>query len=972
MALLTLAALALWALLAGAPAARAAFGVQEANFEAGTCTNPSCTYASVEANHGEAFTQAAGHPPWGLTAFELNRRKGTLGYEPEGAIKRLRVDVPPGLAADPQALPTCEPALFEAGKCPAEAKVGTTEMTAFVLTSDITISGDVYNLPPAPGLPLRFGVEVAPLAPLVAPVRLYLDGHDDWSGDYHEYFEIDDIPTEAEVLGGAKAPLEVLKSKLLFDGRAGAGNFLTLPSVCSSSTESHLEVESWEGQVSRTQTHTPVGVEGCQNVPFAPSVSLAPETAAPDAPDGATVRIDVPQQPAAGAIDDADVQDLHVTLPAGMTLNPAAAHGLASCSAGQIAIGGTAPVACPAGSRIGSVRIETDLPAGSLTGSVFLGSANGAPITGPPYTVYLDAESVYGVSVRLAGTVVPNPQTGRLEASFLANPPLPFSEVALQMQGGERAPLANPLACEGEALSALLTPYSGGGAATSAMPFAAAGCPGGPPFSLGQATQDSPATAGAYATYTFTLTRGDGQQFLAGVRTVLPPGLLGVIPSVSLCGEPQAAGGACPSSSQIGTASVSAGAGGEPYGFSGPVYLTGPYDGAPYGLSIPIVAAAGPFDLGTVLTRARIDVDPHSGRVIVTSALPTIVGGVPLRLRSIAVTVNRPSFIFNPTSCAGLAQESTLTSTRGAIQSLSSPFQASNCGALRFTPSFKVASDAHTSKAGGAELTASLTQPAHQGNIRSVFVELPKQLPARLTTLQKACPEAIYAADPRACPSGSKVGSATVTTPVLPGKLSGPAYLVSHGGEAFPDLDLLLEGDGVHVILVGNTKITRAATTSDFASIPDVPVSSFTLTLPEGPNSALAANGSLCASTLSMPTVITAQSGAQLRRRTPVAVAGCRRARVRIISRRRAGRHLLLRVRAYEPGRLTVGGRGLRTSSRTLRRAATVTLEVALTRASLRALGHHHRLTVRPQARLTPASVTETGATSRTTLTLRG
>ncbi|HTR89323.1 MAG TPA: hypothetical protein VMG62_04335, partial [Solirubrobacteraceae bacterium] len=311
----------LWALLA-APTARAAFGVQERNFEAGTCVNASCTYESVEHDHAEAFTQAAGHPPWGITGFELNHRQGLLGSEPEGAIRRVRVDVPPGLAADPQALPTCEPSVFEAGKCPASAKVGTTEMTAFVLTSDITIAGNVYNLPPSPGLPLRFGIEVAPLAPLVAPVRLYLEGHDAWSSDYHEYFEINDIPTEAEVLGGVKAPLEVLKSKLLFDGRAGQGNFLTLPSVCSTSTESHLEVESWEGQVSRTQTHTPVGVEGCQNVPFAPTVTLAPETAAADATDGASVRIDVPQRTGPEEIDDADARDIHVTLPEGMTLNP--------------------------------------------------------------------------------------------------------------------------------------------------------------------------------------------------------------------------------------------------------------------------------------------------------------------------------------------------------------------------------------------------------------------------------------------------------------------------------------------------------------------------------------------------------------------------------------------------------------------------------------------------------------------------
>ncbi|HTR89027.1 MAG TPA: hypothetical protein VMG62_02835, partial [Solirubrobacteraceae bacterium] len=246
-------------------------------------------------------------------------------------------------------------------------------------------------------------------------------------------------------------------------------------------------------------------------------------------------------------------------------------------------------------------------------------------------------------------------------------------------------------------------------------------------------------------------------------------------------------------------------------------------------------------------------------------------------LRSIAVAVNRPSFLFNPTSCASLSQESTLTSTRAATQTLASPFQADDCSGLRFKPALRLASDAHTSKAKGAALKATLTQPAHQANIRSVVAQLPKQLPARLTTLQKACPEATYAANPHSCPSGAKVGSATVTTPVLPGRLSGPAYLVSHGNEAFPDLDLLLEGDGVRVILTATTRIARGVTTSDFSSIPDVPVSSFTLTLPQGPNSALAANGSLCKGRLTMPTTITAQNGLQLKRSSRLAVAHCPR-----------------------------------------------------------------------------------------------
>jgi hypothetical protein len=884
------------ALVAGtaAPGARAAFGVEESRFEAATCEKPSCTYAGIkkevaEKGHSEAFAQAAGHPAWGLTGLELNHTGEGVGRVPEGELKRLRVDVPPGLAADPQTLPECSIAQFEANSCPADTKVGKTELEAHVLLTVVNIPGTVYNLEKQNGLPLLFGIDTG-VEPLVN-VHIFLKGHVSDahegvlvargvpSGDYHEYFEIDNIPKEGEMLG-VKVPIGVVKSKLLFEGRAGQGNFLTLPSVCSPSTTSYIEVESYEGQVSSTTTHSPIGVEGCDKVPFEPTVTVMPENTGSDLPDGATAEVKAPQHVGASEINTSDIKYVHVTLPEGMTLNPSAAHGLAACTAVQIGIGTTNPVTCPPASKVGTVTIETDLPPGSLAGSVYLGSPSGGPITGPPYTIYLDAESVYGVSVRLQGSVTPNLSTGRLEATFANNPQLPFSDAILKFNGGQRAPVANPLVCGAAAIEALFTPYTGLASALSSTPFVTTGCPSPLPFSLGQSTPISSPNAGAYTSYTFNLSRADGQQYLAHVTTVLPPGLVGAIPSVPLCGEPQAQAGTCSASSEIGKATVSVGAGSEPYSFTGPVYLTGPYGGAPYGLSIPVPAAAGPFDLGggpcdCVVTRTAIGVDPHTARVIATSSLPTIVEGVPLRLKSLSVAVTRPNFLFNPTNCGPLATDSTLTSTLGATQIVSSPFQVSGCGALAFKPSFKVSTSAKTTRRGGASLRVNLTQPVHQANISSVFAQLPAALPARLSTLQQACPAVTFAQNPRICPGGSLVGEASATTPVLPGRLYGPAYLVSHGGLAFPDLDVILEGDNVRVILTGNTSIKKGITSSTFASIPDVPVSSFALNLPVGPHSALAANGNLCRHKLIMPTTITAQNGAQIKQNTRISVAKC-------------------------------------------------------------------------------------------------
>jgi hypothetical protein len=948
------------------PAAQAAFGVEEHNFEAGTCQASSCTYASIEADPSGAYTQAAGHPPVGLTAFEFNSEAAGLGKKPIGSVKNIRVDLPPGLAGNPEALPKCSLPDFEKNACAADTKVGSVELTVFASLTDITIPGTVYNLQQPPGLALDFGIAVS-VEPLVN-VHIFLEGHVSWSSDYHEYFEINNVPKEGEI-AGLPVALSVLKSKLIFEGQAGAGNFLTLPSACSSSTTSHLRVESYEGQVSETSTHTPLGVTGCDKVPFKPAATVIPATAQSDQPDGATVEVKVPQQAGASEINTADIRDAHVTLPEGLTLNPPAAHGLQACTSAQIAIGTAAATGnCPAASRVGTVTIETDLPPGSLTGGVYLGSPDGSAITGPPYTVYLDAESEYGVSVRLKGLVTPNPATGRLEATFTENPQLPFSVLRMSFNGGPLAPLANPLVCGSASGEGLFTPYTGQAAALSSSPFVTSGCPNPLPFSLGQGTQDASAAAGASTSYTLNLARGDGQQYLSQIKTVLPAGLVGLIPAVPLCGEAQANAGSCPSASQIGSATVAAGAGAAPYAFSGPVFLTGPYNGGPYGLSVVVPAVAGPFNLGLVVARAAINVDPSTARVIVTGSVPTIVKGVPLRLREISISIARPGFLRNPTNCGALTTDSTLTSTFNATQSLSSPFQVAACGALAFKPSFQASTGGRTVKVTGAGLRVSLTQGAGQANPKSVVVQLPKQLPARLTTLQKACPEATYAANPFSCPAGSLVGSATVATPVLPGRLTGPAYLVSHGGAAFPDLDLLLQGDGVRVILVGNTNIKGTITTSTFASIPDVPVSSFALDLPTGPHSALATNGSLCSAALLMPTTITAQSGAQIKQSTRVSVSNCG---VRIVSHRVVGHKLVLRIKAFAAGRISVKGKNLRTVFKRLGKAATTTVKVPLARGGLRALHGRRRLKLHVRVGFVPRLKGESNSAASTTARFR-
>jgi hypothetical protein len=299
---------------------------------------------------------------------------------------------------------------------------------------------------------------------------------------------------------------------------------------------------------------------------------------------------------------------------------------------------------------------------------------------------------------------------------------------------------------------------------------------------------------------------------------------------------------------------------------------------------VPVVA--GPFNLGTVVVRAAIAVDRKTSQLtITTDPLPSILAGVPTDLRTINAVIDRPGFMFNPTSCAPQSFSGTATSTEGATAPLSSHFQVGSCQSLTFKPKFSVSTAGRTSRKDGASLDAKIVYPtgplgnnqaSQQANIAKVKVDLPKQLPSRLTTLQKACPAATFEANPASCPAASVVGSGKASTPVLAAGLSGPAYFVSHGGEAFPDLVVVLAGDGVRVDLTGTTFISKTGiTSSTFKSVPDVPITSFELLLPEGPHSALAANGNLCASKLAMPTAFVGQNGAEIHQSTKLTVTGC-------------------------------------------------------------------------------------------------
>jgi hypothetical protein len=933
--LLALLTGALIAVLAPA-VAQAAPGI--AKFEALTCTENKPEGVAGECSNstpGQFFKQAGGHPNFGITDFSVNYAEFEA---PGNGVKSIRTDLPVGLSTNPEALPRCSQSDFvanlhkvEENLCQASSQSGTQEIT--ILTpSPVTLTGKVYNLQPSPGLGLEFGVDVA--LPFLGGIHVHslLEGFVSWhkeaeataegiaSGDYHEFFKIQ----VGKSLTEGEAPL--IRSRLITNGVAGIG-LLTNPTACPGPQTNHLRLETYKGTVAYSEYTTSVTAaeEKCNLLSFEPAFSNATTPEIRDEGTELTTDLKFPQNSKSSETEGSDLKTSVVTLPAGFAINPAAARGLQACTQTQL-LTETIETACPARSEIGTAVITVPgLPPESLTGKIFLG-ASSLPLTAPPYQIYVAVGSKrYGQVIRLEGTVEPNLETGQLKTTFANIPQGPSTDTKLTFSGGAFSDLANPLKCGVGKTQASFIPYSNPGETkliTPELNVTGGTCPATAGFALTQAAGAEPALAAGSSTFALNLERADGQQYLSSMRTVLPPGLVGLIPSVTQCGEPQASAGTCTSASQIGTAAVLAGAGPEPFEFKGKVYLTGPYQGAPFGLSVVTPIVAGPFNFGNEVTRAKIEVNKATAQVIVSATLPTIKQGVPIKLRSLSVTINRQGFERNPTNCSPLAVESALTSTEAATQSLSTPFQVEGCSGLPFKPSFSAKSSAKTSKNNGASLETTVSQTPGQANIKSVLVQLPLQLPSRLTTLQKACPEATFAANPSSCPAGSLVGSARANTPTLPSKLTGPAYLVSHGGAAFPDLDLVLEANGVRVILVGNTDIKKGITRTNFATTPDVAVSSITVNLPTGPHSALAAFGNLCVKPLVMPTTITGQNGKTVKQNTKIAVTGCG---VQIVGHKVIGGTAYLTVKTFAAGRITGSGSGVRSVHRSLSHASNAT-----------------------------------------------
>jgi hypothetical protein len=639
--------------------------------------------------------------------------------------------------------------------------------------------------------------------------------------------------------GGACQPLE----------ETDPPPFLAMPTSCVGPLRTSTEADSWvepepEGERALfSETEPMPAMTGCNQLPFEPQIKVSADGSEASAPTGLTVDVHVPQESILNGRDLAQsaVRGITVTLPEGVAVNPAGGDGLQACSESLVGFQGfkefeTNPgvssaafspmlpePSCPTASKIGTVEIATPLlPVGQrLKGAVYLASQNENPF-GSLIALYLVAEDpISGTLVRLPGETRLS-ETGQIVAYFKNNPQLAFEDAELHFFGGERAPLATPARCGAYTTTASFVPWSAEPWDEAALRTQASStfsittgphgepCPGASlPFSPSLTGGTTNINAGAFSPLTTTIARADGNQNMQSVQLHMPAGLSGLLSGVKLCDEADANTGSCGPESLIGETIVSAGVGSDPVSVKGgKVYITEKYAGAPFGLSIVNPVKAGPFDLehdtsnpnqqppcDCVVVRAKIEVDPLSAALTITTdptgphAIPHLIDGIPVQIKAVNVTINREHFTFNPTNCNPMSLTGSIGGDEGASQPLTVAFQATNCATLKFAPKFTVSTSAKTSRTDGASLSVKLSYPSapfgSQANIKQVKVELPKALPSRLSTLQKACTAAQFHANPGGCPAASIVGHANAITPLIPVPLQGPAYFVSNGGEAF-------------------------------------------------------------------------------------------------------------------------------------------------------------------------------------------
>ncbi len=893
---------------------------------------------------GADETRAGAHPHSARAEFKFNSydsEQDLKPIRPVEDIKSVRTKLPAGFSGNPTVAETCPLVTVGAqlidllpSLCPPKSIVG------FVhVEGSVALRQPVVNIAPEDGFPAEFGFSGSNLTFTVYPE---LRSDSDFGIDMTVPMANVNATTEVDLTFCSwGVEMTFVPNNSTFrcreEGEPGAFDkpFLTNPATeCPAANPvTELIVDTWQQpNVFRSATAVSPLITSCDTLEFEPQVDIAPSTTAPDAPTGLNVDMTFPQEDNAQGQAPPALKKAVVTLPEGMTINPSGAGGLAACADGELLLKSKDPMTCPDASKIGTVVATSPLLDEEIKGGVYIRSQNSNdPESGEMFRLALVLQNEKrGIDVRLPGQVRINRATGRIETIFDNNPELPVSSLKLTFKDGPRAPLATPPTCGPKTIETTLTSW-GKQTRTRRSTFNVACFGGLGGFGLGFAAGTRTPVAGASSPFNLLLTRADTQDVISGLHVNMPEGLL-----ANLKGNV---------GTQIGTVVADAGPGTHPYRFPGRVYLEGPYGGAPFSLRVVIPAKAGPFDLGEVVVRQKIHVDPTTAQVtVISDPIPTIVEGVPVRLRNMSVNIDKPGFMINPTSCAEKSILAAAFSKHGHVKQLRTRFQVGGCDKLPVKPRMRIdvvgKKQLRYHKHPGVKAT--VTQQPGEAGLKKVEVAMPLSLALDPKNAKALCKPAEAAA--KACPEDSVVGDATAISPVLNRPLKGKVYFVegtrvTKSGRvtsALPKLWVALRGEvALDVWADSDVKKKRLVTT--FAKVPDAPISSFELNIKGGKNGILIVTGKPGAHMCKQANVADArydgQNGKRLQKATKMAVPCSFRA----VSTTLGSRHARVRMTGLGAGRLTVSGSSVKTKRRKIKGGPVATVRAPLSAAGRRA-----------------------------------
>lgn len=852
-------------------------------------------------------------------------------------VRFLTVHAPRGVVGNPHATPRCAASQFAIRNCPVDSQVGVVEVSVTGNpANDLPFLSPVYNLVPRTGEAGLLGFEAAGvtifetfsartnsdygLETKIAVPDLLAFSHANqilWGVPAHASHDplrfalgsLASVNARLCDVNGVRATPNVDEptapptgpsSSVLGCGSFGGGNipsnsppqpFLEAPTSCGEPVEASMDVLAYDGTETHASTPFPE-VTGCDQLSFNPSLAARSTTGATDSPSGLDVELTVPQFQSPTVPSPSEIRGSEMTLPEGFTVNSSAADGKSACTDAQGSFGTTNAAKCPESSKIGTLTIETDLLPGPLPGYLYLGQ----PLPGNRYRVFLVADG-FEVHVKLAGRIEPDPSTGQLKVVFEDLPQTPFEKFSLHIFGAERGALATPTKCGTYEIKTTFTPWAAVLGKRSSRTFFEVTegpngepCPGDTrPFRPGFEAASEGNTAGAHSPFALSLTRRDGDQFLSALSVKTPPGFAATLKGVPYCPEQaieamasagysgigELASSTCPPASQVGEVTGGAGAGSRPFHAPGRAFLAGPYKGAPLSLVVVVPAVSGPYDLGNIVVRNALHVDPESAQVsAVSDPLPQIVEGIPLRVRSVLVELNRPNFALNPTNCEPHSVQASFLGDEGASSTSSAHYQVANCARLPFAPKLSLKLKGGTKRTGHPALTGTLKARGGEAGISKLVVALPRSEFLDQSNIGTVCTRVQFAQ--KSCPAASIYGHATATTPLLEEPLSGPVYLRS-SSHLLPDLVMALKGppsQPIEVVVAGRVDTgPSGGIRTSFETVPDAPVSSFTLRMAGGKKGLLENSTNICRNRQRAQVSATGQNGKRFNQKPKLQVS---------------------------------------------------------------------------------------------------